>query len=192
MLSDNKGKVIVISAPSGAGKTTLVRHLLEKFDELDFSVSATTRSPRKAEVEGKDYYFLSIEDFRKRIDEGDFLEYEEVYKGLFYGTLKSEIERLWKKGKTVVFDVDVMGAISIKKFFNRSALAVFLKAPSMEELENRLRSRSSESEERIQERISKAQMELTKEKEFDIVLVNDKLAHTFTTAESIVRFVLRS
>lgn len=192
MLSDKQGKVIVISAPSGAGKTTLVHHLLHTFDELEFSVSATTRKPRQGETDGKDYYFLSTDEFKRRISAGDFLEYEEVYKGLFYGTLKSEIKRLWDKGKVVIFDVDVMGGINLKKYFGKSAISIFLKAPDPETLEQRLRTRSTEEESVLLERLAKARKELAMEKEFDIVLVNDELAYTFTTAESIVRFVLRS
>lgn len=192
MLSDTKEKLIIFSAPSGSGKTTVVHHLLNMFDQLAFSVSATTRPPREGEEDGVDYYFMSEDEFRKRMDNDEFLEYEEVYEGLFYGTLKSEVQRLWDEGKVVLFDVDVKGGINIKKYYGNKALSVFLKPPSIEELMKRLRKRETEVEHRLQERVNKARSELTYEKEFDIVLVNDDLTHTFTTAESIVRYVLRS
>lgn len=185
-------KLIIFSAPSGSGKTTVVRHLLNEFDNLAFSVSVTTRQKRPTEVDGKDYYFYSESDFLHAIKNEEFLEYEEVYKGLFYGTLKSEVDRLWKEGKTVIFDVDVVGGLNIKKFYGDRALAVFLRPPSVDILMDRLRKRETEVEHQLQERIDKAQNELEFEKEFDVVVVNDKLSDTFVEAETLVITFLKS
>ncbi len=180
------GKLLVVAAPSGAGKTTIVRWLLDHYAQLAFSVSATTRSKRAGETHGKDYYFISAADFRSLIREGAFLEWEEVYKNQFYGTLKSEVERLWGEGKTVIFDIDVQGALNIKKAYPVDALTVFVKPPSREALFERLRLRKSENEESLQKRIDKAAYELSFEKHFDIVLVNDVLEDTLKKAAEIV------
>mgnify|MGYP002622068174 CR=1 FL=1 len=181
-----KGKCVIFCAPSGAGKTTIVRHLLDHFSELQFSVSACTRNKRENEIEGKDYYFLSTDEFRKRIENNEFIEWEEVYDGNYYGTLKSEIERIWKQEKVVIFDVDVEGGINLKKYFGENALSVFVQPPSVEALEKRLRFRNTESEESLQKRVSKAASELTKANCFDVVLLNDVLEKAFKEAESIV------
>ncbi|WP_277632631.1 guanylate kinase [Avrilella dinanensis] len=176
---ENAGKLIVFSAPSGSGKTTLVKHLLHQPDlNLDFSVSATSREARGEEVHGKDYYFLSIDDFKNHIHKEEFLEYEEVYKDNFYGTLKSELYRIWQQGKHVIFDIDVVGGLNIKRQFPEQTLAVFVKPPSKEILEQRLRSRKTESEEKIQMRLAKAEEELSKAKLFDVVIENNDLEKT--------------
>lgn len=179
-------KVILFSAPSGAGKTTIVRHLLAKYEQLMFSVSATTRKKRDHEENGVDYYFLSVNDFKEKIESNAFLEYEEVYAGVFYGTLKSEIDRIWKMGKMVVFDVDVMGGKSLKKYFGEKALAVFVKPPSLQVLADRLALRNTETPESLKTRISKAEYELTFEKDFDVALVNNDLSSTFAAAERLI------
>ncbi len=170
-----KAKVVIFSAPSGAGKTTLVHRLMEKVPGLSFSVSATSRAPRKGEKNGVDYYFLTVEEFKKKIDEGAFIEWEEVYPGQYYGTLASEVERLANEGKTVVFDVDVLGGINIKRIFGDNALAIFVKPPSPEVLEQRLKKRSTEDEESLKKRLARAKKELEYEKEFDKVIINDDL-----------------
>lgn len=182
-----RNQVMIFSAPSGAGKTTIVRHLLEKFDFLEFSVSATSRSPRGKEQDGIDYYFLSVDEFKKRVKNNEFVEYEEVYPGSFYGTLKSEVERIWKKGNTILFDVDVKGGMNIKKIFGEKALSVFIQPPSLEIMEERLRNRGTDSEEAIKTRISKAKQEMTFASEFDTILINDKLEDSFEKAEKLVR-----
>ena len=172
----SQGKLIIFSAPSGAGKTTLVHYLLSKPElKLAFSVSATSRAKRPNETDGKDYYFLTAEAFKARIENGDFLEWEEVYTDQFYGTLHSEIDRIHAEGKHVMFDVDVVGGLNIKKQFGNDALAVFVKPPSIEELEKRLRNRSTESEESLQKRVGKAAQEMEYANQFDVVLVNDDL-----------------
>jgi guanylate kinase len=182
-----EGKLIIFSAPSGSGKTTLVHHLLSKPElKLAFSVSATSRAKRPNETHGKDYYFLSADEFRKRIDADDFLEWEEVYTDQFYGTLRSEIDRIHAEGKTVMFDVDVVGGLNIKKQFGDDALAVFVKPPSIEELENRLRNRSTESEESLQKRVGKATKEMEFANQFDVILVNDDLETAKAEAEKLV------
>lgn len=171
-----KGKLIVFSAPSGSGKTTIVRHLLTQEElSLDFSISATSRQPRGQEQNGKDYYFLSPDEFKAKINEDAFLEWEEVYENTYYGTLKSELERIWSLGKHVVFDIDVVGGLNIKKQFPEETLAVFVKPPSIEEMEKRLRHRQTDAEEKIIERVAKAEKELSYAKDFDVVLVNDDL-----------------
>lgn len=185
-------KVIIFSAPSGSGKTTVVNHLLKTIPELGFSVSATTRKPRENEVDGREYHFLEVADFENKIEIGAFLEHEEVYKGIFYGTLNSEIERLWSEGKTVVFDVDVVGGLNIKKKFGEQALSVFLRPPSIDILMERLRKRSTEVEHQLQMRIEKAQFELQFEQQYDKVLINDKLEDTLLKAEEIVRNFIAS
>lgn len=169
------GKCIIFSAPSGAGKTTLVHKLLESSPQFAFSVSACSRDPRVNEIDGKDYYFIGVEGFQKKISENEFVEWEEVYKDNYYGTLKSELNRIWSEGKTVVFDVDVVGGLNLKKVFKNKALAIFVQPPSMEILEQRLRGRKTESEEKIQMRISKAREELKRSIEFDVVLENNIL-----------------
>ena len=186
-MNKEKGKLIVFSAPSGSGKTTIVRHLLkqEKLN-LDFSISATSREKRGQELDGKDYYFISLEEFKKHIDQDDFVEWEEVYTNNFYGTLKSEVERIWSEGKHAIFDIDVVGGLRVKKKFPDKTLAIFVKTPSIEIMEKRLRSRETDSEEKIQERIAKAEKELSYAKEFDIILVNDDLDTAKKEAEELV------
>ena len=190
-MSFNTDKLIVFSAPSGSGKTTIVRHLLEQTDlPLAFSISATTRAPRGAEKEGEDYYFLSPEAFKSKIEKGEFLEYEEVYPGLFYGTLASEVKRLWNENKAVLFDIDVMGGISIKKSFPNETLTVFVQPPSIETLEERLRSRNTDTEETLQIRLSKAQQELDQAEAFDEIVINDDLSTALLQTEKLVRSFL--
>lgn len=185
-------KVIIFSAPSGSGKTTVVKHLLKKFPFLKFSVSVTTRQKRPDEVDGEDYYFYSESDFLHAIKANKFLEYEEVYKGLFYGTLKSEVDRIWSENKVVIFDVDVVGGLNIKKHYGDKALAVFLRPPNIDVLMDRLRKRETEVEHQLQERIEKANKELEYEADFDVVIVNDKLSDTFVEAENQVTNFLKS
>lgn len=169
------GKVIVISAPSGAGKTSIVKHILEYVPELMFSTSATTRAKRDGETDGKDYHFMSVDDFKNGILNEDFLEWEEVYENQFYGTLKSEIERIWKEGKTVIFDVDVKGGLNIKKYFGDDALSIFIEPPTIEELERRLKKRGTEDDNSLKKRVEKAEYELTFAPQFDTVVLNDDL-----------------
>ncbi|MBC7425239.1 MAG: guanylate kinase [Bacteroidia bacterium] len=185
-------KVIIFSAPSGSGKTTVVNHLLATMPKLSFSVSATTRKPREGEQNGREYYFLEKEDFLQKINNNEFLEHEEVYKGLYYGTLKSEVERIWSQGKTVVFDVDVVGGLNIKKEFGDAALAVFLRPPSMDVLMDRLTKRSTEVEHQLKERLDKAKFEFQFETKYDSVLINDKLEDTFVNAEKLVTDFINS
>lgn len=180
------GKCIIFSAPSGAGKTTIVHALLEANIGLQFSVSACSREPRPNEVDSKDYLFLGIEGFKKKIEEDEFVEWEEVYTNNFYGTLKSEVERIWTAGEAVVFDVDVIGGLNLKRIFGDKALAIFVQPPSYEELENRLRHRSTESEDKIQQRMAKAKKELSYAKDFDFVLVNDHLENAIEKAKKLV------
>ena len=169
------GKCIIFSAPSGAGKTTLVHKLLESSPQFSFSVSACSREPRINETDGKDYYFIGIEGFKQKIAENAFIEWEEVYKDNFYGTLKSELNGIWAEGKMVVFDVDVIGGLNLKKIFKNKALAIFVQPPSLKILEERLRGRKTESEEKIQMRISKAREEMNRSSEFDVVVENNVL-----------------
>lgn len=186
------GKLIVFSAPSGSGKTTLVRHLLKQADlNLDFSISATSRAPRENEQDGVDYYFISTEEFKKRIKEGDFLEWEEVYRDNFYGTLKREVERIWNLGKHVIFDIDVVGGLDIKHIYPERTLAVFVKPPNIEELKIRLKKRGTESEDRINMRIAKASVELATAPQFDHVIVNKDLDTALCEAEDLVRNFIR-
>lgn len=183
---NQQGKCVIFSAPSGAGKTTIVRHLLKKDPRLAFSVSACSREPRGNEQDGKDYHFLGVEGFRQKIEEEAFVEWEEVYVNNYYGTLKSEIERIWAAGKTVIFDVDVVGGLNLKKQFGAQALAIFVQPPSIEELENRLRSRSTETEEKILQRMSKAKQELAHAVGFDVMLHNIHLDEACAEAEVLV------
>jgi guanylate kinase len=182
-----QGKCIIFSAPSGAGKTTIVHNLLGRDLGLEFSVSACSRDPRPNEVDGRDYYFLGVDAFKAHIESGAFVEWEEVYTNNFYGTLKSEMDRIWAKGKAVIFDVDVIGGLNLKKQFQENALAVFVKPPSYEELEKRLRGRSTETEDKINQRMEKASKELAFAQEFDMVLVNDDLNEACDKAAQVVR-----
>ncbi len=183
----DQGKVIIFSAPSGSGKTTIVHHLLEKYSFLDFSVSATTRKRRgEKEIHGKDYYFLSVDEFQKKIREEEFIEWEEVYKDVYYGTMKSEVNRLWKLGKHVLFDVDVKGGIQLKKYFREKALAIFVKVADFSVLEERLRHRNTESEENIQKRLAKAEYEMSFEDQFDVSIISQELENTLANAEQMV------
>ena len=183
-----KGKLIVFSAPSGSGKTTIVRHLLGQPElNLEFSISAASRDARGEEVHGKDYYFISTEDFKTHIKNEDFLEWEEVYRDNFYGTLKSEIERIWALGKNVIFDIDVAGGLRIKSKFPEETLAVFVKPPSIDELKIRLKKRSTESEDKINMRIAKASVELATAPQFDVVIKNYDLAIALEEASQLVK-----
>ncbi len=166
-------KFIVISAPSGAGKTSIVHHLLEEMPALSFSISACSREKRANETEGEDYYFLGVEGFKNKIEENAFLEWEQVYENQYYGTLKSEVERIWEEGKTVIFDVDVVGGLNIKNQYPENCLAIFIMPPSIEVLRERLGGRGSESEESLQKRLAKADAEIAKNQEFDKVVLND-------------------
>ena len=182
------GKLIVFSAPSGSGKTTIVRHLLSKEDlNLEFSISAASRASRGEEVNGKDYYFMSTEEFKKHIKNEDFLEWEEVYRDNFYGTLKSEVERIWAKGKNVIFDIDVAGGLRIKHKFPEETLAVFVKPPSVDELKRRLKERSTESEDKINRRIAKASVELATAPQFDVIIKNYDLEIALEEAYQLVK-----
>jgi guanylate kinase len=182
----NRKHLIVLSAPSGAGKTTVARHLLKTFPEMKFSVSATTRNMRNGETHGKDYFFLTRDDFRRRIEEGDLVEYEEIF-GNYYGTLKSFVADSISRGEFVVFDVDVKGALSLRAAFPEDTLLMFVAPPSIEVLEQRLRSRHTETDEQVQTRLARAEMEMAHQEMFDVVLVNSDLNNTLSTAESIVR-----
>ena len=182
-----KQKMIVVSAPSGAGKTTIVKHLLKTFPQLGFSVSATSRLIRTGEINGREYYFISSDEFRLMIAREKLLEWQEVYPGSYYGTPVSEVERISSNGQFPIFDVDVVGGLNIKKMFGDKALAIFIRPPSYETLESRLRSRASDNEESLQKRLSKVKWELSFEKDFDYVIVNDKLEDAYKQAETLVK-----
>lgn len=179
-------KVVIFSAPSGSGKSTIVRHILSLHPEMEFSVSATSRAPRGIEKNGVEYYFFSAGEFRKMIAEDKFVEHEEVYPGSFYGTLKSEVERIWSKGNVIIFDVDVKGGVNLKKYFSDNAMSVFIKAPSVEILRQRLVARGTDTPEAIDKRVAKATEELTYADKFDHILVNDDLQTAYSQAEKLV------
>ncbi len=188
----NKGKLLVFSAPSGSGKTTIVRHLLTKEDlKLEFSISCTTREPRGKEVDGKDYYFISWEEFKQHIKAEDFVEWEEVYTDNFYGTLKTEVERIWAMGKNVIFDIDVAGGLRIKSKFPEETLAVFIKPPSVDELKRRLKNRSTETDDKINMRIAKASVELATAPQFDKIIKNYDLEVAKEEAYQLVKEFLK-
>lgn len=180
------GKLVIFSAPSGSGKTTIVHQLLKHFDCFEFSISATSRKPRGEEQNGKDYYFLTNEEFKELVAKDEFVEWEEVYQGTCYGTLKREMERIWAKGHIILFDVDVMGGISLKRLFGEDACSVFIMPPSIEELERRLRGRGTDAEEVILKRIAKAEFEISKAPEFDHVVINDKLEDAVAEVTNIL------
>jgi guanylate kinase len=188
----DKGKLIIFSAPSGAGKTTLVHHLLSKKFGLEFSVSAATRDRRGGEVDEKDYYFLSVKDFKERISKKEFVEWEEVYKDNFYGTLRSEVERIWAKGNHVIFDVDVEGGLNLKHAFGDQALAIFVMPPSIQRLRERLETRDTETAESVARRLAKAPKEVERSVNFDKIILNDDLAEAKKRAEALVREFLQS
>lgn len=185
------GKLVIFSAPSGAGKSTIVGELLKRFPQLEFSVSATSRAPRGTEQNGREYYFLSPEEFATAVNEGKFVEWEEVYKGSCYGTLHSETERIWSKGHTIVFDVDVMGGIRLKKIFGNDALSVFIMPPSIEELRRRLENRATDAPDVIERRVAKAAVEISHASEFDHIVINDVLAQAVDEITEIVEKFLK-
>ena len=185
------GKLVIFSAPSGSGKTTIVRELLKRYDCFEFSISATSRQPRGQEQNGVDYYFMSNDEFKARVARDVFVEWEVVYAGTCYGTLKSEMERIWAKGNTIFFDVDVMGGINLKRLFGEDACSVFIMPPSVEELERRLRGRGTDAEEVIQKRIAKAEFELSKAPEFDHVVINDVLEDAVNEVSAIISQFLK-
>jgi guanylate kinase len=189
---DVKGKFIIVSAPSGAGKTTIVRELMQAGLGLEFSVSAASRSPRPNETNGKDYFFISAGEFREKIRNGELLEWQEVYNDQYYGTLRSEVERIWNEGHHVLFDVDVQGGMNLKKMFPAISLSLFIKPPSLEELENRLRLRSTETEESLRKRLDKAGSEMTFARGFDMIIVNDVLEVAVKQAIDAVAQFLKS
>jgi guanylate kinase len=186
-MSKTQGKAIIFSAPSGSGKTSLVKHLVQHVPNLGFSISACTRDKRgRHEVHGRDYYFLSIDEFKKKLDEDAFVEWEEVYEGNFYGTLKEEVQRIWDNGKAVIFDVDVKGGLALKKYFGAQALAIFVKVPSLEVLKTRLNDRGTESEESLSRRLYKAQFEAMFEPQFDLSILNDDFERSSQEAVALV------
>ncbi len=188
----NSGKLIIFSAPSGAGKTTIVHHILQKFsDQLEFSISACTRAKRPNEVDGKDYHFMSTEEFKQKIKKNEFAEWEEVYQGQFYGTLKSELDRIWNSGKQVIFDLDVQGGLNLKMKYGRQSFAIFVMPPSIGVLEVRLRQRKTETEESLAKRISKAKEEMLVASRFDRILVNENLEKACADAEKLVSEFLK-
>ena len=186
IIEGKEGKCIIFSAPSGAGKTTIVRALLADINYLSFSISACTRAPRGLEKNGEDYYFMSVKEFQTKIAKDEFIEWEEVYTNNYYGTLKSELSRIWDSGQIVVFDVDVLGGIHLKEIFNKNALSIFIKPPNIEVLEERLRKRNTDSEDKIQIRIKKAKEELLRAGEFDCVIENNQLELAIAAAHTQV------
>lgn len=192
-MSAKNEKLVVFSAPSGSGKTTIVHHLVKKFPNLGFSISACTRDKRgRKEENGKDYHFLTPENFRKRIENQEFVEWEEVYEGAFYGTLKSEIDRIWSEGKIAIFDVDVKGGLSLKEYYKEKALTIFVKVPSIEDLKHRLSGRGTDSEDSISRRLFKVQFEMGFQDQFDVILLNDDLEKTLKKAEQLVSDFINS
>lgn len=189
-IDNTNNKVIIFSAPSGSGKTTIIKQLLKSFPEFEFSISATSRQARQGEVHGKDYYFLTKEEFVEKVNADLFLEWEEVYSGICYGTLKSEIDRIWSNGKIVVFDVDVLGGMNIKKYFGDKALSIFVMPPSMEVLEQRLRIRNTETEEAILKRLSRSSLELNHAPKFDLTIINDVLDEAVECAKQNIESFL--
>ena len=185
------GKLIIFSAPSGSGKTTIVKRLLSTFPQFEFSISATSRQPRGEERNGVDYFFLTQEEFRQKVAENAFVEWEEVYNGTCYGTLRSEMERIWAKGNVIIFDVDVMGGINLKRIFGDDACSIFIEAPSVEALRERLIGRGTDSAETIEKRVAKAEFELSKASEFDFVVVNDILDNAVAETEQIITDFLK-
>lgn len=180
-------KAIIISAPSGAGKTTIIHHLLKMVPLLEFSVSVTNREKRPKEIQGRDYFFISTKEFKSKIQKDELLEWQEVYPGCYYGTLKTEVEKIWKKGKVAAFDVDVIGGLNLKKILGKNAMALFIMPPHLDELEKRLKNRGTESSEKLAVRVAKAKEELKEIKFFDTVVINDNLAHALADAEQLVR-----
>jgi len=192
-MSVPSGKAIIFSAPSGSGKTSLVKYLMQQVPNLGFSISACTRDKRgRHEVHGRDYYFLSIDEFKNKIDQDQFVEWEEVYAGNFYGTLKEEVHRIWEEGKAVIFDVDVKGGLALKKYFGEQALAIFVKVPSLEVLESRLNDRGTETEESLSRRIYKAKFEMTFEQQFDVTVLNDDFARSSAETVDLVNTFLKA
>lgn len=189
-IDNTNNKVIIFSAPSGSGKTTIIKQLLKSFPEFEFSISATSRQARQGEVHGKDYYFLTKEEFIEKVNADLFLEWEEVYSGICYGTLKSEIDRIWSNGKIVIFDVDVLGGMNIKKYFGDKALSIFVMPPSMEVLEQRLRIRNTETEEAILKRLSRSSLELNHAPKFDLTIINDVLDEAVECAKQNIESFL--
>jgi len=185
------GKLIIFSAPSGSGKTTIVRELLKHYPQFEFSISATSRAPRGVEQNGVDYYFLTQEEFAAKVASDSFVEWEEVYAGTCYGTLKSEMERIWSKGNVIIFDVDVMGGINLKKIFGEAACSIFIMPPSVEELQKRLEGRGTDSAEVIAKRVAKAEFEISKAPEFDYKVVNDDLATAVADTRAIIDAFLK-
>ena len=181
-----KNKLIIFSAPSGSGKTTIVRQILKEIPNLEFSISACSRYPREGEINGTDYHFFSIDEFKNKIDSNEFIEWEEVYTDQYYGTLKSEVYRIWDKGNHAIFDVDVVGGVNIKEQFHDNSLAIFIEAPSIELLEKRLRTRGTESEEQIKKRINKAEEELKFAAKFDKIIINDNLDQAIEETKDVV------
>ncbi len=191
-MSIPSGKAIIFSAPSGSGKTSLVKELMKQVPNLGFSISACTRDKRgRHEVHGRDYYFLSIDEFKNKIDQEEFVEWEEVYAGNFYGTLKEEVHRIWKEGKAVIFDVDVKGGLALKKYFGDQALAIFVKVPSLDVLESRLNDRGTETEESLSRRIYKAKFEMTFEAQFDVTVFNDDFTRSSADTVALVTEFLK-
>lgn len=189
-MADTKNKLVIVAAPSGAGKTTIVHHLLQVIPELEFSVSATTREQRPNERHGVDYYYITKEEFKRRVDNGEFLEWEEVYGGNFYGTLKSELDRIWSHGHHVIFDIDVVGGLRLKELYPDNSLSVFIMPPSVEALEQRLRGRGTETPANLAMRVNKAAHEMSYSDKFDVTIVNASLTQSLPEAENVVRAFL--